>query len=83
MKFAFYKWKFCLIPYGTTCSYKDIAVRLGDKNATRAAGGANSKNPIIIVVPCHRVVAADGTIGGYSYGEKMKRYLLNIESIRI
>ena len=52
------------IPYGKTQSYKDIAYKIKNKNATRAVGTANGKNPLCIFVPCHRVIAADGTLGG-------------------
>jgi len=67
------------IPYGLTCSYKDIAARIKNPNAVRAVGGANGKNPLCIVIPCHRVISADGGIGGYSSGLAMKRKLLALE----
>lgn len=67
------------IPYGKTCSYKDIAARIKNTKAVRAVGGANGKNPLCIVIPCHRVIAADGSIGGYSGGLPMKRKLLALE----
>lgn len=67
------------IPYGQTCSYKDIAIGIENKNAVRAVGSANGKNPICIIVPCHRVIAHDGSLGGYSGGLKMKTTLLEIE----
>lgn len=67
------------IPYGSTCSYKDIATRIKNPKGVRAVGGANGKNPLCIVIPCHRVIAADGGIGGYSGGLAMKRKLLALE----
>jgi methylated-DNA-[protein]-cysteine S-methyltransferase len=67
------------IPYGTTCSYQDIAVKIKNKKAYRAVGTANGKNPICILIPCHRVIAADGSIGGYSGGIGVKKKLLMIE----
>jgi len=64
------------IPYGGTVSYVDIARRLGAPGASRAVGGANGANPIAIVIPCHRVIAAGGGLGGYSGGLATKRWLL-------
>jgi O-6-methylguanine DNA methyltransferase len=69
----------CEIPYGQTWSYLDVARRLGDPLATRAVGAANGMNPIAIVVPCHRVVNADGKLGGYGGGLWRKRILLDLE----
>ena len=68
------------VPYGKTASYKDIAAMIGKPKAARAAGGANNKNPIIIIVPCHRVVGADGSLTGYAYGMDIKQKLLDIET---
>lgn len=68
------------IPYGQTCSYGDIANKLGDKKASRAVGLANSKNPIWIVIPCHRVLGKDGDLTGYAGGLKLKQSLLDLES---
>jgi methylated-DNA-[protein]-cysteine S-methyltransferase len=68
------------IPYGTTCSYKDIAVKIKNKKAVRAVGGANGKNPLCVVIPCHRVISADGTLGGYTGGLHIKKKLLQIET---
>lgn len=68
------------IPCGTTISYGELARRLGNSNAARAAGLANGANPIAVVVPCHRVIASDGTLGGYSGGLDLKRQLLDHES---
>lgn len=67
------------IPYGTTCSYKDIAVKTGNMRASRAVGMANKRNRIIIIIPCHRVIGADGSLTGYAGGLDVKRYLLNME----
>ncbi|MFT2817305.1 methylated-DNA--[protein]-cysteine S-methyltransferase [Leifsonia sp. A12D58] len=67
------------IPYGQTRSYGQLAVLLGDKNLSRAVGAANGKNPISIIVPCHRVVGADGNLVGYAGGLDRKRFLLALE----
>ncbi|MCB0407412.1 MAG: methylated-DNA--[protein]-cysteine S-methyltransferase [Bdellovibrionales bacterium] len=69
------------IPYGETRSYKDIATRLKDSQASRAVGNANGKNPVCIIVPCHRVIAADGSLGGYSGGLDKKKTLLKVEGV--
>jgi methylated-DNA-[protein]-cysteine S-methyltransferase len=68
------------IPYGETRSYKDIAQQLGSAGAVRAVGAANGRNPIAIIVPCHRVVAANGSLQGYAAGLSVKRLLLNLEA---
>jgi AraC family transcriptional regulator of adaptative response/methylated-DNA-[protein]-cysteine methyltransferase len=68
------------IPPGETRSYLDIARALGDPNATRAVGTANGANPIAIIVPCHRVVRNDGSLGGYAGGLERKRALLAAET---
>ena len=67
------------IEYGKTASYKEIAERIGNPKAVRAVGGANAHNPIPIIIPCHRVIAYDGTLGGYGGGLEMKKYLLRLE----
>ena len=68
------------IPYGETASYGDVARRLGLlPSASRAVGLANGSNPISIVVPCHRVIGADGSLTGYGGGLDRKRYLLDLE----
>lgn len=69
----------CEIPYGDTWSYLELAVRIGDAMATRAVGHANGANPIAIVIPCHRVINADGGDGGYGGGLWRKRILLDLE----
>lgn len=68
------------IPYGKTSSYKDIAIKVKNPQACRAVGGANGKNPLLIVVPCHRVIAANGSLGGFSGDIKIKEHLLRLES---
>ena len=67
------------IPYGETVSYREIAEQVARPHASRAVGQANGRNPISIVVPCHRVIAADGTLGGYGWGLPRKRWLLDHE----
>lgn len=67
------------IPYGQTRSYRDIAEAIGSPRAFRAVGGANNKNPIPIIVPCHRVVGANGSLVGYAYGTEVKARLLDLE----
>src|SRR5688572_5390755 len=69
----------CAIPYGETISYGEQARRVGRPNAPRAVGAANGANPIAIVVPCHRVVNADGKLGGYGGGLPLKKRLLALE----
>jgi methylated-DNA-[protein]-cysteine S-methyltransferase len=72
----------CAIPYGTTASYAQIARRIGRPRAVRAVGAANARNPIAIIVPCHRVIGADGTLTGYAGGLERKRALLALERPR-
>lgn len=67
------------IPYGETTSYGELAARLGDRNLARRVGNAVGRNPISIVVPCHRVVGADGSLTGYAGGLERKRFLLELE----
>lgn len=69
-----------LIPYGETACYKDIAARIGNEKACRAVGMANNRNKIPIVIPCHRVIGADGSLVGYGGGLKIKEKLLELES---
>ena len=71
------------IPCGTTISYGELAARLGDRNATRAVGLANGRNPISVVVPCHRVIGADGSLTGYGGGIARKKWLLTHEGVAI
>lgn len=68
------------IPYGKKISYLDLAKKLGDPKAVRAVAGANAKNPLWILIPCHRVVGTDGSLTGYAGGLHRKKWLLNHES---
>jgi methylated-DNA-[protein]-cysteine S-methyltransferase len=68
------------IPYGETRSYGQLATRLGSPGASRAVGLANGRNPVSIIVPCHRVIGADGTLTGYAGGMDRKRLLLDLEA---
>ena len=70
------------IPYGETRSYAEIARRVGQPNAVRAVGAANGANPIALIVPCHRVIASDGKLGGYGGGLALKGKLLAMERSR-
>ncbi len=73
-------WDYLLtIPYGETVSYKQEAIAVSSEKACRAVGGANGKNNIAIIVPCHRVVNEGKGMGGYAYGLPIKEYLLNLE----
>jgi len=69
------------IPYGQTISYAQLAKAVGNPKACRAVGSANGKNPIPILIPCHRVIASDGGIGGFASGLEHKIQLLNLERI--
>jgi methylated-DNA-[protein]-cysteine S-methyltransferase len=69
------------IPYGETWSYGELAKRIGNPNASRAVGLANGSNPIAILVPCHRVIGADGSLTGYGGGLDRKRWLLAHEGL--
>ena len=69
----------CNIPYGSTCSYEELAINIGDHNAVRAVAGANGMNRISILIPCHRVIGKDGKLTGYGGGLWRKRYLLDLE----
>lgn len=68
------------IPYGSTWSYKDIAIKVGRPRAVRAVGTAIGRNPISIIVPCHRVIATGGGLGGFAGGLDRKKILLDLES---
>ncbi len=70
------------IPYGDSRSYAEVACAIGRPNAQRAVGSANNANPVSIVVPCHRVIAADGSLGGYGGGQDLKARLLAMERSR-
>lgn len=71
------------IPFGETRSYGELAAELGVPNAARAVGRANATNPICLVVPCHRVIGADGSLTGFAFGEDLKRQLLEHEGAKI
>jgi methylated-DNA-[protein]-cysteine S-methyltransferase len=68
------------IPYGTTCSYGDVAKRIGRPKAVRAVGAANGRNPLPIVIPCHRVIGRNGELTGFGGGLATKRTLLDLEA---
>ncbi len=68
------------IPYGETMSYSEIAATVGNKNAQRAVGSACNKNPIMIIIPCHRVISKNGKLGGFAYGNTVKQKLLVLEN---
>jgi methylated-DNA-[protein]-cysteine S-methyltransferase len=70
----------CKIPYGKTRSYKDVAIAIGQPGAMRAVGMANNRNPIALIIPCHRVIGADGSLTGFGGGLDVKRYLLDLEA---
>jgi len=67
------------IPYAATCSYRELAKIIGAEKAVRAVGSANGKNPLSIIVPCHRVIGSDGALRGYSGGLNIKQSLLRLE----
>jgi len=69
----------CQVPYGETCTYKEIASVVGNSKASRAVGMANNKNPLMVVVPCHRIVGTHGNLIGYAGGLDMKKALLELE----
>jgi methylated-DNA-[protein]-cysteine S-methyltransferase len=71
------------IPFGATISYGELARRLGKPSAVRAVGAANGRNPISIIVPCHRVIGSDGSLAGYGGGLEVKRRLLELEGVRL
>jgi len=70
------------IPYGETRSYKDIALQIGRPKAVRAVGMANNRNPISIIIPCHRVIGHNGKLVGYGGGLPLKEYLLELEGLK-
>ncbi|KXU81137.1 methylated-DNA--[protein]-cysteine S-methyltransferase [Aeromonas enteropelogenes] len=73
----------CDIPYGETRSYSDIARAIGKPNAMRAVGAANGRNPLSIIVPCHRVIGQNGSLTGYAGGLEIKKALLQLENIKV
>ncbi len=73
-------WKeLCKVPYGKTATYQEIAERIGNEKACRAVGMACGKNPIFIVIPCHRIIGKNGNLTGYAEGLEMKQKLLLLE----
>lgn len=73
----------CTIPYGSVWSYRDLAQAANCPRGYQAVGQANHKNPLPIFIPCHRVIAADGSIGGYGGGQALKRALLAVEGVKV
>ena len=74
-------WKALLkVPYGKTCSYGELAAKTGNPKASRAVGMANNRNPLVIIVPCHRVIGSNGSLTGYDGGLELKQKLLELES---
>lgn len=71
--------RLCEIPFGRTSSYGEVAARVGNPKASRAVGAANGRNPIAVIVPCHRVIGADGSLTGFGGGLERKRWLLEHE----
>jgi len=67
------------IPFGKTCSYLELSKKLGDEKAIRAVASANGKNPLWVVIPCHRIIGSDGSLTGYAGGLARKQWLLNHE----
>ena len=73
-------WKaLCAIPYGTTCAYTDLAIAVGNEKAVRAVASSNANNGLALIIPCHRVIAKDGGLGGYAGGVDKKQWLLEHE----
>ena len=70
------------IPYGTTTTYSELAARIGRPSACRAVGAANGRNPLPVILPCHRVLGAAGALTGYGGGLERKRHLLALESAK-
>ncbi len=68
------------IPFGEVCSYKDIAIAIGSQNGARAVGMANSKNPLPLIVPCHRVIGESGKLTGFAHGLDIKEKLIRLEN---
>ncbi|NLA90913.1 MAG: methylated-DNA--[protein]-cysteine S-methyltransferase [Synergistaceae bacterium] len=68
------------VPYGTTASYKDLAIAAGNEKAVRAVGMANARNPIAIFIPCHRIIGASGKLVGYGGGLELKTWLIEMEA---
>ena len=75
--------KLCMVPSGMVTTYGELARAAGMENGQRAVGRIMNKNPYPGIVPCHRVVMSDGKIGGYAYGEEVKRRMLDAEGVRV
>ncbi|MDB6095023.1 MAG: methylated-DNA--protein-cysteine methyltransferase [Verrucomicrobia bacterium] len=73
----------CQIPFGSTRSYGELAGKLGRSGAARAVGRANATNPICLIIPCHRVIGADGSLTGFAFGEEIKSQLLKHEGVLV
>lgn len=71
------------VPFGKTSSYREIAEHCGRPRAYRAVGNAMGKNPVLLLVPCHRIIKSDGSLGGFSVGLDLKKRLLNLEGVRV
>lgn len=71
------------VPFGETTSYGELASKVGNPRAVRAVGGACANNPLPLLIPCHRVLRADGALGGYRGGSQAKRFLLELEGIDV
>jgi len=71
------------IPYGETCTYGEIARMIGSPKACRAVGMANNRNPIPVIIPCHRVIGSNGSLTGYAGGLEIKQKLLNLENLAV
>ena len=71
----------CTIPYGGVCTYAELAARSGYPRAVRAVGNAAAANPVVVVIPCHRIIRSDGTTGNYGGGQVRKRQLLALEQL--
>ena len=71
------------VPFGETRSYQDIAVAVKSPKGSRAVGTANSKNPFVLFVPCHRIINKNGSLGGFGAGKRLKKWLLHLEGVKI
>lgn len=71
--------KLCEIPYGELRTYKDVAEAIGNQKAARAVGMANSKNPVPLIIPCHRVIGSNGKLTGFAHGLSIKETMINLE----
>jgi len=71
------------IPYGETVTYQDLAIEINNPKASQAVGGANGRNPISLIIPCHRVIGATGSLTGYAGGVERKLWLLKLEGVKL